>query len=264
MSCSADIKTPTRWRKLTACWPQVHRPQTSRNQKLMTKIPEIPLCYRIINQSQNWAQADHKACDPLPYMDSLKLSSESCHWGWFRPFEHELPILLAWPCNKHCSIPSPQPSVNRPIGFAVFQVGGPKVGLVTKAFFVSVCYRLLRKVTFLLVFSWTPFLRRCHGATYQDQSCWNWTGTLVSKKTPGWVPSHPPCCASMLSTRPRARCETSGQPGQSGLPVGRTRRHLCERTAPTSASTLKGLETPKKYIWWQFSFPFSYIKYTKF
>lgn len=223
----------------------------------MTKIPEIPLCYRIINQLQNWAQADHKACDPLLYTDSLKLSSESCHWGWFRPFEHELPRLLAWPCNKHRSIRSPQPSVSRLIGFAACQVSGPKLGLVTKAFLVSVCYRLLRKVTLLLVFSWITFLRQCHGATYRGQSCWNWTGTLVSKKILGWVPLHLPCCASTLSTRPHVRCETSGQQGQSGLPVGRARRHLCERTAPTSVSKLQGLETPKKYVWWQFSFPFS-------
>lgn len=89
--------------------------------------------------------------------------------------------------------------------------------------------------------SWTTFLKQCHHSTYPDQSCWNWTGILVSKKILGSVLSRLPCCALMLSTRPPAHCETSGQPGQSGLPVDRMRRHLPIREAVPP----QGLENPK-------------------
>ena len=34
LSCFADTEIPTRWDMLTACCPQAHRPQTSRNQEV--------------------------------------------------------------------------------------------------------------------------------------------------------------------------------------------------------------------------------------
>lgn len=75
------------------------------------------------------------------------------------------------------------------------------------------------------------FLRQSHRSTYPDQSYWNWTGIPVSKKTLGSVLLRLPCCALMLNTRPPAHCGTSDQPGQSGLPVGRMRRHRPIREA---------------------------------
>ena len=57
--------------------------------------PVTPPCYLTTNQSGNGAQADHAPLTPLPYLAfknaSLKPIME------FRSFEHEPPVLLAWP-----------------------------------------------------------------------------------------------------------------------------------------------------------------------
>ena len=78
------------------CWLQARRPQTSWNQKV--EIPETPHSYLTSNQSKEDLQADHTCCDPHPNTvfktPAWKPSRRSGLW------KHELPVLLAWPCNK--------------------------------------------------------------------------------------------------------------------------------------------------------------------
>lgn len=78
------------------CWLQARRPQTSWNQKV--EIPETPHSYLTSNQSKEDLQADHTCCDPHPNTvfktPAWKPSRSSGLW------KHELPVLLAWHCNK--------------------------------------------------------------------------------------------------------------------------------------------------------------------
>ena len=59
----------------------------------------------------------------------------------FRPFEHELPILLAWPCNKHCPFRHPTPC--QQVDFAASQASKPKFGSVTISSVLSHSFVLL-------------------------------------------------------------------------------------------------------------------------
>ena len=79
-------------------------PETSDQLKpeLMMLIPQMPSSNLTTNQTEECPQADQTPCAPLPHFAfknrSLKTMRE------FRSLEHELPILLALPCDN--TVPS--------------------------------------------------------------------------------------------------------------------------------------------------------------
>lgn len=71
----------------------------------MVEIPETPPGYLPTNQSED----AHTPCHPSPKI-CLKNSSLNTIRE-FGSFEHEPPVLLAWPCNKPFSAPNSEVSV---------------------------------------------------------------------------------------------------------------------------------------------------------
>lgn len=76
-------------------------------------------------------------------------------------------------------------------------------------------------------------------SAYLGQNCWNWVGTQGGRRTLGWAPSHLPCCASMLNTKPPVRCETFGLPGRSDRPVGQIEKLVSIRVSLNTADFAK-------------------------
>ena len=94
----------------------------------MIEIPKTLPCYLTVNQSENYAQADHVPCDPLPHTVFKNPSLKAL--GEFRSFENELPVLLAW-CPAMNSVHSFATTPCQWIGFSARQVSRPKFSLVT-------------------------------------------------------------------------------------------------------------------------------------
>ena len=104
LGCFGDTETPTRWKKLTSCWPQACWPQarwsqTSWNQKVddvdSQNTTRLPHHQPIKIMSTSWSCT----CNPSPHRVIKHVSLKAIRE--FGSFEHELPILLSWPCNQH-------------------------------------------------------------------------------------------------------------------------------------------------------------------
>ena len=70
-------------------------PRPVGTRRLMTEIPKIPPGYLTTNQSEEYAQADQVPCNHLPHPVFKNPSPKDVEG--FGSFEHEWPILLAWP-----------------------------------------------------------------------------------------------------------------------------------------------------------------------
>ena len=94
LSCCADTKTPTRWKKLAACWPPVHiNPRLAGTKRLMAEIPEtslFPHHQPIRELGMSWSCT--LCLSPLNVFQnpSWKAIEE------LMSFAHKLPILLVW------------------------------------------------------------------------------------------------------------------------------------------------------------------------
>ena len=129
LSCYAESETPVRWKQLTACCPQEHRPQTAQNQKIDAdsrlphhqsvrwmsvscshphNLPPSPSLetfpWKPLGSSSRWALAAWTACLPRLLLLRVRLYATP------ETAAHQAPPSLGFSRREHWSgLPFPSP-----------------------------------------------------------------------------------------------------------------------------------------------------------
>ena len=88
---------------------------------------------------------------------------------------------------------------------------------------------------------------------HQSQSCCGWWEILVNKRTPGWVPSRPPCWFQLQTATHPPRCGTVDLGGQNVHPGGRAQVDKYRGIVLTDF-------TKRRHMWGKTIFIFSYFQ----